>query len=342
MTELKVEKKRRFPVVWTILAIIAIAVIVWIVVDNDNSIYEDDLATTEDAESYDVESGYAEAEDWNGNDIDPWAGDSVWNDNETWGDNSDVNSNETWGDDSDVPEDEYTLEEQDDNTFGPDYSGALGTDVTDPDENQQSEKVDDFVSFAENLDVDNLNRRTAHEGLSKLTMALSALTDRDMDTENKDEVYHGSARMQGQTGNMQNNESAMRNESDMRDKMQDKNMNMDTSDMHHNMMSGEGLNTDIRRLRQQVEQLKDERMSGMQASIIRSAFMEAATVFKELQAKHYPDLQQEASEVMDAAQDINAQDMASNQRIEIKQFFDEAADAIEKVRDEDASASSDY
>lgn len=327
MTELKVEKKRRFPVLWTILAIVAIGVIVWIVVDDNDALFQDDTAMNEEVQDYNVESGYAEAEDWNGNDMDPWAGDTVWDDNEVW------------GDDSDVADDEYTLDE-DENTFGGDYSGAVGTDVEAPgrtdrpeiDSNDpntlnrsrtetefQTANVDNFISFADDLETSELNRRTAHEGLSKLTMALSAVTAGDMESSKK--MNKDTSKM------MQDKKTAMRG---------------DTSRMDRSTASGSSLQSDLRRLRQQADQLKDNRMSGMQASVLRSSFMEAATILQEVQTKHYPDLQQDATEVMDAAQEINAEDMASNQRSEIKEFFDEASDVLEKVKEQETTASNRY
>ncbi|HKJ78264.1 MAG TPA: hypothetical protein VKA10_01965 [Prolixibacteraceae bacterium] len=298
MAELKIEKRRRFPVFWTVLAILAIAVIAWIIVD-DNDVFEsEEMAMTEEDRTYDVESGYAENDRWNGNVIDPWAGDTVWDEEETW------------GDESDVAEDQYSNEE-DDNTFGGDYSGAIGTDVAAPDTALNSKRIRDFISFTENLDNSDLNRRQAHEGLSKLAAALTALTTSDMQSMN------GS-------------------------KDTSKTMRDDTTAVNQSgtNKSTTGLDYQARRLRQQIDQLKDNRMAGMQASVIRSSFMEAATIFQELQYKHYPELQKEASEVMDAAQDINAQETASSQSMQIKRFFDEAADALEKATEQETTAQS--
>ncbi len=274
MSELKIEKKKRFPVIWLILGIIVIAVIVWIIVDNnDNTTEVMGENETEMNEPIDNDNDYAESEDWNGNQV--------------WGDDSDVlesdsglNNNDTkvWGDDSDVGETDRSIRKEDDsNTFGGDYSGALGTDVNAPNDVMRSNRIQNFISFAEQTDASNLNRRKTHEGITKLAMALSAVTTDS---------------------------------------------------------TGTSMQQELSRLKQQADQLKDNRLSNQQASIIKSSFMDAATIIQ-TQSRNYGGMDNEASQVMEAARDINAQDMASNQKDAINSFFDQAADALKKMKEND-------
>ncbi len=279
MSELKIEKKKRFPVIWMILGIIAIAVIVWIIVDdNDNNTDVMGENETELNEPYENENGFAESEEWNGNEV--------------WGDDSDVpesdsglnnNDTEVWGDDSDAGETRRDIRQEDDsNTFGGDYSGALGTDANAPDDVMRSNRIQNFISFAEQTNESNLNRRRTHEGINKLAMALSAVTTDS---------------------------------------------------------TGTSMQQELNRLKQQADQLKDNRLSNQQASIIKSSFMDAANIIQ-MQSRNYDGMDNEASQVMEAARRINEQDMASNQKAAIQSFFTEAADALEKMKNSDLNDNS--
>ncbi len=258
MADLNIEKKKRFPVIWIILGVILIAVLVWYFVGtNDMDVNEETEA--ELVEPNGIGSGYAEPDVWNGDELTPW--DSTFNDNEMW------------GDESDMPE-----RNDDSNTFGNDYSGAVGTDTNAPENVMVSEKIRDFVEFADSTDANELDRRKTYEGFSKLTMALSAISN----AENRDSTSSGQQ--------------------------------------------------DLNRLKQQADQLRDERLSQQQAAVIRDFFVDAANVIQNYSRNH-EELSDEASQVMDAAQNINASDMASNQKSQINLFFNEAADALQKMED---------
>ncbi|MFW6257516.1 MAG: hypothetical protein ACOC11_01915, partial [Prolixibacteraceae bacterium] len=66
---------------------------------------------------------------------------------------------------------------------------------------------------------------------------------------------------------------------------------------------------------------------------------EIANSLQNLQKKADAEIQEEVSQVKEAAERINEGDMVSRQRDAIDSFFDEAADALEKIKDENATAS---
>ncbi len=90
-------------------------------------------------------------------------------------------------------------------------------------------------------------------------------------------------------------------------------------------------NGEIEQIKQEADKLQDENMNEQHSTFIRSAFSSSANIIQNLQNRYYPGLEDEASDVMDAAQDIDAQELASEQKNEIKSFFEEAADILEKM-----------
>lgn len=293
MAELKVKKKKKFPVLWTILGIIAVVVIAWVIweaTDADMAV-EQELAESEQIES--ERFYYAEPDEWEGAETDPWDDETTmqedWSaEREVWGDESGAvtdedipEETETWSEEEDV--EETTPADEDEATYGMDYSGSVGTEANAPDAEQQEEMVQNYLTFAEEIDAEDLNRRTTYRGIKKLTMAISALAITD------------------------------------------------TTDVNWSK--------DIQQLKMQTEQLRDERLSGQQASVIKNSFMEIANSLQNLQKKTDAEIQEEVSQVKETAQRINERDMISNQRDAIDTFFDEAADALEKIKDETATAS---
>ena len=309
MADLKVEKKKSSPVLWTILGIVVVGLIVWLIWDASDGGINDQEEMAE-AEQLGEEGFYAEPRDWEGADNEPWDDETTMNEDwraenrEFWGDESDAMTDEnmpaeelkegeitpdemtsderrradteTFGERENVA-DESTPANEDENTFGMDYSGALGTDVTAPDTTGQTENFRNFIAFAEKTDAEDLNRKLTYRGIKKLTMAVS---------------------------------------------------NLEVTDS--SMVEWK---SDIDRLKYQTEQLRDESMSGQQATVIKSTFMDIARTFENIQKKADTEIEEEVSQVMQAAQEINEQEKASNQREQIDNFFDEAADVLEKLKE---------
>lgn len=146
----KFNKKTR-PITWIILAVVVIAVIAWLFVDRTPST----TSTHEDGINKLQTESLKETDDWN---VDPV----------------------TWGDDS--------FMDEDDNAYGADYSGAVGTDVTAPGNQQQFSRVDAFVSFTEETDASELNRKTTYEGLVKLAAAIEELDNESQADEIKEKA----------------------------------------------------------------------------------------------------------------------------------------------------------
>lgn len=88
---------------------------------------------------------------------------------------------------------------------------------------------------------------------------------------------------------------------------------------------------ELNNLKEKADQLKEERSSTKHANIMAEAFTSAAKVINNIQDKQYPDLKQPASEVMNAAKDVKPDVLATNQKSEIKNFFDKSASAIEEM-----------
>lgn len=262
MAELRVKKKNRHPVLWTILALVVIGLIVWLVVDTG-----DRAGTDTEAE---IVSPLGE-----GTDIDErenWAGEPG-----------------TWGDDS-------------------------GT--------TQNPEVQEFVSFVNSSNSISMDHETVHEGLTKLAAALSAVNQ------------------------------------------------------------GQSIQGDVDQLKQEADQLMEDRLSQQHANIARNAFINAANIIQEQEQQHayikenqqgmYDDQNQmerqnqmndqsqmnqdqttrqdqtnrqdqmrqnnsatsaqgSAEDVMEAAKEIDARQPLTDQKEKVKEFFDEAATALQQM-----------
>jgi hypothetical protein len=88
---------------------------------------------------------------------------------------------------------------------------------------------------------------------------------------------------------------------------------------------------ELEQLKQEANKLQDGNMTTEHASVISSAFSSAANVIQNMQNKFYPDLEDDASNLMDAAQDVEPQEELTDQQREVKSFFDDAADVIKKM-----------
>jgi hypothetical protein len=88
---------------------------------------------------------------------------------------------------------------------------------------------------------------------------------------------------------------------------------------------------ELEQLKQEANRLQDGNMSTEHSSVVNSAFSSAANVIQNMQHKFYPDLEDDASNLMDSAQDVDPQEELTDQQSEVKSFFDDAADVIKKM-----------
>lgn len=87
--------------------------------------------------------------------------------------------------------------------------------------------------------------------------------------------------------------------------------------------------SDLQNLRQQADQLQNN-PSEESSNIMSDAFTSAANVIEKVQNEQYPDLEEEANQVTEAAQAIQS-DMSTDQEEKIKSFFNESANTIDAM-----------
>jgi hypothetical protein len=88
---------------------------------------------------------------------------------------------------------------------------------------------------------------------------------------------------------------------------------------------------ELEQLKQEASRLQDGNRATEHSSVINSAFSSAANIIQNMQHRFYPDLEDDASDLMDSAQDVDPQEQLSDQQSEVKSFFDDAADVIKKM-----------
>lgn len=88
---------------------------------------------------------------------------------------------------------------------------------------------------------------------------------------------------------------------------------------------------DLQNLKDQADQLQQNPSSDQHANIMSNAFTSAANIIDRVQKQEYPDLEEEASQVKEAAQAVEPTELATNQEDKIKSFFDESADALQAM-----------
>ncbi len=84
----------------------------------------------------------------------------------------------------------------------------------------------------------------------------------------------------------------------------------------------------ITQISNSASEIVEETYSEQHADKIRSAFLAAANFMQE---SEYPVLQEQADDLMNAAEKIKADELATNQANEIKNFFGEVADAFSQM-----------
>ncbi len=89
---------------------------------------------------------------------------------------------------------------------------------------------------------------------------------------------------------------------------------------------------EIGQIEQRAEQLQGNPESLKHADIVSSAFTTAASVLEQIQSNQFPDAEGDVREVMEKSKQINEDQQMTNQKDNIEDFFDEAADAIETMK----------
>lgn len=88
---------------------------------------------------------------------------------------------------------------------------------------------------------------------------------------------------------------------------------------------------DLQNLRDKADQLEKNPSSEQHANIMSEAFTSAANVIDKVQKQKFPEMEQEANDVMQAAKAIQPSELATNQKDQIKSFFNESADAVQAM-----------
>lgn len=81
-------------------------------------------------------------------------------------------------------------------------------------------------------------------------------------------------------------------------------------------------------LNNKAESITQDPESTKHADKIKDAFVTAADLITNLQQSVYPELNQEAQDVVNASENINSNELTLNQKQEIKNFFDETAQVV--------------
>lgn len=94
-------------------------------------------------------------------------------------------------------------------------------------------------------------------------------------------------------------------------------------------------NVDIEAKRQTLMQaansIEEDPMAATHANSIRDAFMAAADLMQAVQRQNYPELGGAVSEVKTAAENVDPDVLTLDQKEAVKDFFDQAANALEQM-----------
>jgi len=89
---------------------------------------------------------------------------------------------------------------------------------------------------------------------------------------------------------------------------------------------------EIGQIEQSAQQIQGNPESLKHADVVSSAFTNAANVLEQIQTSQFPDAEGDVKEVMEKSKLINEDQQMTNQKENIEDFFDEAADAIETMK----------
>lgn len=84
-------------------------------------------------------------------------------------------------------------------------------------------------------------------------------------------------------------------------------------------------------LLQMADQIQKDPESTQHANVIRDAFTTSADLMEQLQRNLYPHLNDQVAEVRQAAQSVDPGNLTLDQKIDVKQFFERASDAVQAM-----------
>jgi len=90
-------------------------------------------------------------------------------------------------------------------------------------------------------------------------------------------------------------------------------------------------NQHISTIKQTASNITHNTYSEQHADKIRMAFLATASFMQDLPSSAFPELQDEADDIKDAAESIKSKELATNQANDIQNFFDEVADAFAEI-----------
>ncbi|MDX1754077.1 MAG: hypothetical protein R3259_12865, partial [Salinimicrobium sediminis] len=91
------------------------------------------------------------------------------------------------------------------------------------------------------------------------------------------------------------------------------------------------ISADMQAVRADAQAIQQDPMALNHANRIKSVGTKLAEVMEKMQKDKFPNLSQDVTEVKTAAQNINATTPTLDQKDQIKKFFDEAGDVLEKM-----------
>lgn len=99
----------------------------------------------------------------------------------------------------------------------------------------------------------------------------------------------------------------------------------------------ESYSRQINELEQAANQIESNPQSLQHADRLSDAFSQASNLLQQMQQNRFPEMQSEVEEVKQAATEVKGDQPMLNQKREVKTFFEKAADAVEKMREENTS-----
>lgn len=94
----------------------------------------------------------------------------------------------------------------------------------------------------------------------------------------------------------------------------------------------------IEEIRQTAQQIQTSAQSEQHAGMVKSAFTTAANVLGQIQQNQFPDAaESEVQDLQETSRELKVNEQLSEQKDDVEDFFEKAADAIEKMEEQQAS-----
>lgn len=103
------------------------------------------------------------------------------------------------------------------------------------------------------------------------------------------------------------------------------------SDALRDLVNEDDLNAELDKIEEEGRQIKENHGLMDNADKLSSTFASAADIMVRIQQREYPNAENEVNEVSVAAQQVNTDEDLFAQRTEVASFFNEAAEAIQKM-----------